>query len=72
MDGTCSIHGKMRNAYKILAGKRDGKRPLEILWCSWKYTIRIDLGETVNWINLAEDRDQWWALADTIMTPRVP
>jgi hypothetical protein len=28
MDGTRSIHGEMRNAHRILAGKPEGKRPL--------------------------------------------
>jgi hypothetical protein len=29
MDGACSTHGEMRNAYKILAGKPEGKIPFE-------------------------------------------
>jgi hypothetical protein len=37
--------GKMRNAYKILVGKRKGKRQLERFRCKWKVTIRIDIGE---------------------------
>jgi hypothetical protein len=28
MDGECSTHGEMRNSYKLLVGKSDGKRPL--------------------------------------------
>jgi hypothetical protein len=27
MGGACSVHGEMKNAYKILVGKPDGKRP---------------------------------------------
>jgi hypothetical protein len=42
----------------------------------WKDNIRIDLRETwwegVNWIHLAQDRDQRWALVNTVMNLRVP
>jgi hypothetical protein len=38
--------------------------------------IKIDLGELewdgVEWIDLAQDRDQWWALVNTVMNLRVP
>jgi len=50
--------GEMRNAYKILVGKAEGKRPLE----NRLDDIRMDLGETgwegVDWLHLAQDRDQ--------------
>jgi hypothetical protein len=29
MGGVCSTHGEMRNAYKVLVGKPEGKRPQE-------------------------------------------
>jgi hypothetical protein len=43
MDRTCSITGKMRNAYKLLVGKPSGKRPLMRPW--HKDNIRMDLEE---------------------------
>jgi len=54
---------EMRNAYKILAGR---KRPLEKTRCRWEGNIRIYLREmgweAVEWIHLALDMDQWWAV----------
>jgi hypothetical protein len=42
----------------------------------WVDNIKIDLREIrwdgVNWINLAEDRDKWRALVNTVMNLRVP
>jgi len=37
--------GVMRNAYSILVGKLEGKRPLERPKCSWEDNIRMDLRE---------------------------
>jgi hypothetical protein len=45
MDGACSTRGEMRNAYKILVGKPDGKGPLEIRRCIWEDNIRMDVKE---------------------------
>jgi hypothetical protein len=60
----------MRNAHNILVGKPEGKRPLGRLRC------RMDLRETecedVDWIHLAQDRDQWRVLVNTAMKFRVP
>jgi hypothetical protein len=37
----------------------------------WEDTVKMNLGERglqgVNWINLAQDRDQWWALVNLVM-----
>jgi hypothetical protein len=48
----------MRNAYKILARKLEGKRLCGRLKHKWEYNIRLDLQETVEWIHHAKDRDQ--------------
>jgi hypothetical protein len=37
--------GEKRNAYRILVGKPEGKRPLGSLRRRWVDNIRIDLGE---------------------------
>jgi hypothetical protein len=54
-----------------LVGKPEGKRPLERLWHRWEDGVRMDLGEIgwgdVEWIHLAQDRDQWWALMNVVM-----
>jgi hypothetical protein len=68
--------GETRNAYRILVGKPEGKRPLGRPRLKGVDNIRIDLRETgwdgVDWIDLAQDRDQWRALVNTIMNFRVP
>jgi hypothetical protein len=66
----------MRNAYKILVGKPEGKRPLGRPRRRWMDNIKMDLREIgwngENWIDLAQDRDQWSALVNTVMNLRVP
>jgi hypothetical protein len=58
----------MRSAYKTLGGKFEGMIP------HGRYRHRCesntDLRESVDWIHLAQDRDQWQALVNTIMSLR--
>jgi hypothetical protein len=65
-----------RNAYRILVGKPEGKRPLGRPRRKWVENIKIDLREVgwddVDWIDLAQDTDQWRALLYTVMNLRVP
>jgi hypothetical protein len=64
-----------RDAHNILAGKPDGKRPLGRPRRRWVDNIKIDLREIgwhgMDWIDLAQDRDQWRALVITEMNLRV-
>jgi hypothetical protein len=62
---------EMRNAYKILVGMCERKRPLGIPRCRWKDNIKSDLSE-IGWEGLAQDRDRWWALVNMVKDPRVP
>jgi hypothetical protein len=68
--------GETRNSYRILVGKPEGKRPLGRPRRRWVDNIKIDLREigwdSVDWIELAQDRDQWRALVNTVMNLRVP
>jgi hypothetical protein len=68
--------GEKRNAYRILVGNPEGKRPLERPRCRWVENIKIDLREIGwdggDWIDLAQDRDQWGALVNVVMNLRVP
>jgi hypothetical protein len=68
--------GETRNAYRILVGKPERKRPLGRLRRRWVDNIKIDLREIgcddVDWMDLAQDRDQWRALVNTVMNLRVP
>jgi hypothetical protein len=65
-----------RNAYRILVGKPKGKRPLGRLSHRWMDNIKMDLREIgwncMDWIDMAQDRDQWRALVNTVMNLRVP
>jgi hypothetical protein len=42
----------------------------------WEDNIKLDLGEIgtdgVNWIQLAQDRVQWWTFVSMVMHPQVP
>jgi hypothetical protein len=65
-----------RNAYWILVGKPEGKRPLGRPRCRWVDNVKIDLIE-IGWdgldlIDLAQDGDQWRGLANTVTNLRVP
>jgi hypothetical protein len=63
--------GEQRTAYRILVGKPEGKRPLERPRHSRVDNIKMGLREIgwggMDWINLAQDRDQWRALVNTVM-----
>jgi hypothetical protein len=68
--------GKKRNVYKVLVETPEGKRPLGSPRRRWEDGIRMDLSETgwgsVDWIQLAQDRDRWRAVVSTVMNLRVP
>jgi hypothetical protein len=55
--GVCRENGEKRNAYSLLVGKPEGKRPLGRLTLTWIDNIKIDLVEIewgcVDWIGLA-------------------
>jgi hypothetical protein len=74
--GHAARMGEMRNAYKILVGKPEGKRPLGRPRQRWEHNIRIDLRETgwkvVDWVHLLQDRAQWRTPVNTEMNFRVP
>jgi hypothetical protein len=69
--------GEKRNAYRILVGKPEGKDHWEDQdvggWTFLKWILRREIGwDSINWIDLVQDRDQWRALVNTIMKLRVP
>jgi hypothetical protein len=68
--------GEKRNAYRIFVGKPEGKRPLGRARRMWEDNIRMDLREigwgVMDWIDLAQDKDQWRALLNAVMNLQVP
>jgi hypothetical protein len=64
-----------RNAYRLLVGNPDGKRPLGRPRRRWVDNIKMDLGEVgwgdVNWIGLTQDRNRRRALVNSVLNFRV-
>jgi hypothetical protein len=64
-------NGEKKNAYRLLVGKPEGKRPLERPRRGWVDNIKMDLGDMgwggVEWIGLAQYRDKRRALVNAVM-----
>jgi len=76
MAGDVAHIGERRGVYRVLVGKCEGKRPLGRPRHRWEGNIKMDFQEVgcegMDWINLAQDRDRWWALVNAVMNLRVP
>jgi hypothetical protein len=68
--------GERRSVYRILVGKPEGKRrrgrPRHRWWDNIDINLREIGWEGMDWIDLAQDRDQWRALVKAVMNLRVP
>jgi hypothetical protein len=68
--------GEVRGAFYILVGKSEGRRPLGRPRRRWEDNIEMDHGEIgfgdVDWIHLAQHRDRWRTLVNTVINLRVP
>jgi hypothetical protein len=68
--------GEKRNVYGLLVGKPERKRLLGRPRRRWVDNIRMDLGEVewgdVDWIGLAQDRNRWRVLVNSVLNLRVP
>ena len=68
--------GERRGVCRVLVGKPEGKRPLGRPRRRWENNIKMDLQEVgcggMDWIELAQDRDRWWALVTAVVNLRVP
>jgi hypothetical protein len=71
----CSTHGGEEECIYDIGGKAEGKRPVGRPRRRWVDNIKMDLREIgwggTDWIDLAQDRDQWRALVNTVMKLRV-
>jgi hypothetical protein len=67
---------KSRGVYRVLVAKPEGKRPLGRPRHRWEDNIKMDLQEVglrgMDWIDLVQDRDRWWALVNAGMNLWVP
>jgi hypothetical protein len=60
--------GEKRGVYRVLVGKSEEKRPFGRTKRRWEGNIKTDLLEVgsgcMDWIELAQDREKWWALVN--------
>ena len=73
----CSTYGERQGVYRVLVGKPEGKKPRGRPSRRWEDNNKMDLqevglGEALGGIDLAHDRDRWWALVNAAMNLRVP
>ena len=68
--------GEGRGVYRVLVGKPEEMKPLGRPRHRWEDNIKMDLQEVgcggMDWINLAQDSDRWWALLNAVMNLQVP
>ena len=67
--------GEGRDTYVVLLGKPEGRKTLGRLRHQWEDNTKLDfheIGGRVDWIDLAQCRDKWWCLVNTIINRRVP
>jgi len=68
--------GERRGVYRALVGKPERKRSPGRPRHRWEDDINMDLQEvgcgSMDWIELAQDRDRWWTLVNVVMNLRVP
>jgi hypothetical protein len=68
--------GEWRGVYRVLVGRPEFKRPLGRPRHRQEDNIKVDIREIgingVNWIQLTQDRVQWWAFVNAVMNLRVP
>ena len=68
--------GEGRGVHRVLVEKPEGKRPLGRPRHRWEDNNNMDFyevgGGCGDWMELAQDRDRWWALVSTVMNLQVP
>jgi hypothetical protein len=74
--GHLACMGEGRGVYRVLVGRPKVKRPLGRSRCRWEDNIKLDHREIgidgMNWIQLVQDRVQWWAFVNMVMNLQVP
>jgi hypothetical protein len=74
--GHVASMGEMRGVYSVLVEKPEGMRPLGRPQRRWEYNIKMDLQKVVrgsmNWTDVAQDRDRWQRLLNAVMNLQLP
>ena len=75
MDKACGTYGEMGNVYRIFMGKPEKIRAIGRCVERWK-NIKMDLKDTdlegTDWINVAQDRDNLWAVVKMVVNLQIP
>jgi hypothetical protein len=75
MGRVCSTYGERKGVYRVLVGKPEVERPLGRPRHRWDDIIKLELQELecgdMDWIELAQDRGNWWALVNAVMNLQV-
>jgi len=75
MGCACSTYGDRRGVYRVLVGNLEGRRPLGRPRPKWEGNIEMYLEEVgcggLDWLELAQDEERWWALVDAVMNVRI-
>jgi hypothetical protein len=74
--GHAAFMGERTVAYRVLMWEPEGTRALRKPRCKWEDNIKIDLQEvecgSMDWVDLAQNRDKWRALVKVVMNFPVP
>ena len=71
MGGACGTYGE-EDTYRVLVGKTEMKRQLGRPRRRWEDNIYGKWDRGRDWIDLAQDRDRWWAVVNAVVSLLVP